>query len=202
MRPRCASSTDPFIKLARVIDPLERKDAEAVEADLANQESSRTTKVARALLAVFGSSVAPDATFSLRISDGEVKRYPMNGTYAPPTPLSMDCTTAITRSASEAPWDLTRRWAERRDSLDAADAARLRRTGGHHRREFGQPGDRAGTAEVVGLIFDGNMEMLPNRFLFTERVARSVWVDSRGIIEALRKVYGAKALADELTGGH
>ena len=52
--------------------------------------------------------------------------------------------------------------------------------------------------QVVGLIFDGNMEMLPNRFLFTERVARSVFIDSRGIIEALTKIYGARALADEL----
>jgi hypothetical protein len=52
--------------------------------------------------------------------------------------------------------------------------------------------------QVVGLIFDGNMEMLPNRFLFTERVARSVFIDSRGIIEALRTIYGARALADEL----
>ncbi len=60
--------------------------------------------------------------------------------------------------------------------------------------------NRAG--EVVGLIFDGNIEMLPGRFLFTEAVPRSVWVDSRGLLEALRKVYQADALAAELAPAH
>jgi MFS family permease len=57
-------------------------------------------------------------------------------------------------------------------------------------------------AEVVGLVFDGNIEMLPARFLFSERVIRTVWLDSRGIIEALRRVYDADALANELTRGN
>jgi hypothetical protein len=58
--------------------------------------------------------------------------------------------------------------------------------------------DRDGA--VVGLIFDENMEALPNRFLFRESAARSVWVDVRGLLEALRRVYGAAALAAELSG--
>jgi hypothetical protein len=54
----------------------------------------------------------------------------------------------------------------------------------------------------VGLIFDGNIEAQPMRFLFSEAVGRSVWVDSRGLIEALRRVYDADALANELTRGN
>ena len=193
-----AASTDPFIKLARVIDPLERVIAKRV-ADLNNQEARFNEQVARALFAVFGNSVAPDATFSLRITDGEVKRYPLNGTYAPAYTTFFGLYDRHASFPGEEPWSLTKRWSERRDSLDLSVPFNAVSTADIIGGNSGSPViNREG--QVVGLIFDGNMEMLPNRFLFTERVARSVWVDSRGIIEALRKVYGAKALADELEG--
>lgn len=193
-----AASTDPFIRLARVIDPLERRLQQQVT-DLTNEEARYDEQVARALLAVFGNSVAPDATFSLRISDGEVKRYPLNGTYAPAYTTFHGLYDRHHAFGDEAPWNLTRRWVERRDSLDLATPLNAVSTADIIGGNSGSPViDR--DARVVGLIFDGNIEMLPNRFLFTERVARSVWVDSRAIIEALRKVYDAGALADELTG--
>ncbi len=194
------SSSDPFIKLARVIEPLERK-VQAQAGDLSNDEAKYDERIARALLAVFGNSVAPDATFSLRISDGEVKRYPMNGTYAPPYTTFYGLYDRHYGFGSQAPWDLTQRWIDRRDSLDLTTPLDLVATADIIGGNSGSPViDREG--RLVGLIFDGNIEMLPNRFLFTERVARAVAVDSRGIVEALRKIYGATALADELTGGH
>lgn len=193
-----AASSDPFIKLARIIDPLERVIARRVT-DLNNQEDRSNELVARALLAVFGNSVAPDATFSLRISDGEIKRYPLNGTLAPAYTTFYGLYDRHASFGGEEPWHLTRRWEERRDSLDLSVPFNAVSTADIIGGNSGSPViNREG--QVVGLIFDGNMEMLPNRFLFTERVARSVWVDSRGIIEALRKVYDAGALADELEG--
>jgi hypothetical protein len=77
-----AKSNDPFIALARTIDPLERGNAKFVQRQL-DAETAASERVAQALLATHGNGVSPDATFSLRISDGEVKRYPLNGTYAP-----------------------------------------------------------------------------------------------------------------------
>jgi hypothetical protein len=193
-----AASQDPFLKLARVIDPLERAQAKHVQA-LASQESAATEKIAQALLATYGNSVAPDATFSLRISDGQPRRYPMNGTLAPAFTTFYGLYDRSLGFESKAPWNLPDRWQQRRDSLVLSTPYDVASTNDIIGGNSGSPVINR-DAEIVGLIFDGNIEGLPNRFLFTEYQARAVYLDSRGIVEALRKVYGAKALADELTG--
>lgn len=196
--PAISASTDPFIVLARTIDPLERG-VQTQWTDLADREAAQDELVARALLAVYGNSVAPDATFSLRISDGEVLRYRYNGTIAQPYTTFYGLYDRSAGFSGVPPFNLTARWVQRRDSLNLATQFNVAGTPDIIGGNSGSPViDR--NAEVVGLIFDGNIEMLPNRFLYTERVARSVWVDSRGIIEGLRRVYGAGALADEMTG--
>ncbi len=194
-----ARSTDPFIQLARLIDPLERALAREI-ADLNDREAQANELVARALLAVYGNAVAPDATFSLRISDGEVRRYPMNGSIAAPYTTFNGLYERASAFQEQAPFDLPARWKERRDSLAPDTPFNGVSTNDIIGGNSGSPVINR-DAEVVGLIFDGNIEMLPNRFLFTERVARSVWVDSRAILEALRKIYDAHALADELSQG-
>jgi hypothetical protein len=193
-----AASHDPFIVLARVIDPLERAMIKEVN-DLNDREATANERVARAFLAVYGNSMSPDATFSLRISDGEVKRYPMNGSEAPPFTTFYGLYDREASFGGEPPFNLPSRWKAARDSVNLALPFNGVSTGDIIGGNSGSP-VISKDAEVVGLIFDGNIEMLPNRFLFTERVARSVWVDSRAIIEALRKVYRAGALADELQG--
>ncbi|MEO8140148.1 MAG: S46 family peptidase [Gemmatimonadota bacterium] len=191
-----SASSDPFIQLARVIDPLDRA-LTREGTDLGDREAQANEQVARALLAVFGNQVAPDATFSLRISDGEVRRYPMNGSIAAPYTTFNGLYERAAAFGGQPPFDLPPRWKERRDSLLPDTPFNVASTNDIIGGNSGSPVINR-DAEVVGLIFDGNIEMLPNRFLFTERVARSVWVDSRAIVLALRRVYDAHALADEL----
>jgi hypothetical protein len=190
--------SDPFVALARVIDPLEREVDQKVTA-LFNREAQQDERVARALLAVFGNKVAPDATFSLRISDGMVKRYPYNGTLAAPYTTFYGLYDRWAAFGGKDPWHLPQRWIDARSRMDLATPLNAVSTNDIIGGNSGSPViNRDG--EIVGLIFDGNIEQLPNRFLFREGAERSVWVDSRGILEALRNVYDAGALADELAG--
>ena len=191
-----AQSHDPFIALARTIDPLERAIQKQVTA-LLSQEAQNDERVARAVLAAFGTSIAPDATFSLRISDGEVKRYPMNGTFAPAFTTIYGLYDRSSAFGGKEPWNLTAAWRAARDSVTLATPLNGVSTADIIGGNSGSPVvDREG--KLVGLIFDENMEALPLRFLFGEATGRSVWVDARGIVEALRHVYHAGALADEL----
>jgi hypothetical protein len=189
---------DPFVALARVIDPLERDIDQQVTA-LLNREARQDERVARALLAVFGNKVAPDATFSLRISDGTVKRYPYNGTQAAPFTTFYGLFDRWAAFGGKEPWNLPQRWIDARGRIDLATPLNGVSTNDIIGGNSGSPVVNR-NAEIVGLIFDGNIEQLPNRFLFREGAERSVWVDSRGILEALRSVYDAAALADELAG--
>lgn len=198
--PAVAASTDPFVALARVIDPLERPIATRWP-QLTNEETSNNELVARALLAVFGNSVAPDATFSLRISDGEVRGYPYNGTLAQPYTTLYGMFDRSVGMGGRDPFALTPKWLAARERLDLSTPLNAVSTNDIIGGNSGSPViNRDG--EVVGLIFDGNIEGLPLRFLFSERVGRSVWVDSRAIIESLRRVYDATPLANEMTRGN
>jgi len=195
-----AASTDPFIALAKTIDPLERA-VSTQWTTWTNEESQNEELIARAELAVFGNSVPPDATFSLRITDGEVKRYPMNGTYAPAYTTFYGLYDRAYGFGLQEPWNLTPRWLAARSRLDLSTPFDAVSTNDIIGGNSGSPViNRDG--EIVGLIFDGNMESSAMRFLFSEAVGRAVWVDSRAIVEALRRVYDAGDLANELTRGN
>ena len=193
-----AASEDPAIILARTVDARARELSQRAE-ELGAIESVNEEKVAEALFHVYGTALPPDATFTLRLSDGVVARYPLNGTYAPYKTTFYGLFDRAASFDHKDPWFVAPKWKAAKDKLDLSTPLNFVCTADIIGGNSGSPVINQ-NAEVVGLVFDGNIEMLPNRFLYTDEVSRTVSVHSDAIIEALRKIYNAGELADEIEG--
>jgi hypothetical protein len=192
------AANDPMIELARSYDAAAREVRKIVEAQEEIKQQAYA-QIAAAKFAVEGTGTYPDATFSLRLSFGVVKGYEENGKRVP---FQTTFAGLFERSAehhNQPPFDLPERWIKRKDKLNLDTPLNFVLTADIIGGNSGSPVvNRKG--ELVGIIFDGNIQSLVLDYVYTEEVARALAVHSQGIMEALRKVYEADKLADELTG--
>jgi len=193
------ASTDPMIGLARTIDPFDRQRIKAFEDSVESVETPAGEKIGQARFAVYGKSLYPDATFTLRLAYGAVKGYPMNGTQAPPMTTFYGLYDRAYSFGLRFPYDLPARYLERRSSLDLAGPLNFVSTCDIIGGNSGSPVVNK-QGELVGLIFDGNIESLVGDFVYYEVNNRAVAVHSGAIVEVLRDLYDASSLADELEG--
>ena len=189
---------DPMTDLARMIEAPAR---EARKAHETQEEIKRQAygEIANARFAIEGTSNYPDATFTLRLSYGKVLGYEEDGKQIPPF---TDFAGFYQRSAehdNQPPFDLPPRWIERKAKLNLATKFNFVSDEDIIGGNSGSPVVNKAN-EFVGIIFDGNIQSLVLDCIFSDKQARAVSVDSAAISEALRKVYDAGALADELEG--
>ena len=193
------ASHDPMIELARLVDPEARKVRKTIESEVEEVQRQAYAEIAKVKFALEGTSTYPDATFTLRLSFGQVKGYEEDGKHIP---FETTFTGLYKRSAehhNREPFNLPPRWVEKKDRLNLKTPLNFVSTADIIGGNSGSPVINR-RAEVVGLIFDGNIQSLALDFAYSDEQARALAVHSSGIVEALRKVYDAGALADELTG--
>jgi hypothetical protein len=194
-----SASTDPLIVAMRAVEP----DALAVRKQFDDKIDSVVrldgAAIARARFAQSGFSQPPDATFTLRLSYGAVKGYEENGKHIPYFTTLGGAFEHAAAHNSRPPYNLPESWINSKSKLDLKTPLDFVSTPDIIGGNSGSPTVNK-QGEVVGIIFDGNIQMLPGNFAYTDVQARAVSVDARGIQEALRNIYGATALADELLG--
>jgi hypothetical protein len=194
-----AASTDPMIVLQRALDPMRREQIKWQEDNVQSVEQAAGEKLGKARFAAYGKGTYPDATFTLRLSYGQVKGYPMNGTEAPSKTTFYGLYDRATGFDFEGPFYLPSRYKEERDKLDLSTPLDFVTTNDIIGGNSGSPVINR-NADIVGLIFDGNIESLVGDFVYDETANRAVAVHTGGMTEALRKLYGAQRLVDELLG--
>jgi Peptidase S46 len=193
------ASTDPLIVLMRNVDPEARAVRKRFDDEVDAVVRRDGATIARARFAQTGFTQPPDATFTLRLSYGTVKGYEENGKKIPYFTTFAGAFQHAAEHGDKSPYDLAPSWFKMKSQLNLQTPLNYVSTADIIGGNSGSPTvNKAG--EVVGIIFDGNIQSLVLDFYYDDRQSRAVHVDSRGIIEALRKIYGADGLADELTG--
>jgi hypothetical protein len=196
---RFAADEDPGIVAARTLYPLQ-KAAQQSETELGSTIAMQGALLGQALHAVYGTATSPDATMTLRFSDGRVQGYDYNGTVAPWATTFYGLYARGIEFGQKYPFDIPQPWLDAESKIALAQRVCFVSTNDI-------VGGNSGSCvvdqdlRVVGLIFDGNIESLPNDFYYTQQKARAVSVHGAAIEQALQHVYGMGRVLDELKAG-
>ncbi len=190
------ASKDPLIQLAMIINPEVRRQR-AVTEELDEQDKQAYAQVAEARFAVLGTSVYPDATFTLRLAFGPVMGYEQDGQQIPAWTTIGGAYEHEKKHAGQSDYVLPKSWKDAEPSLVKNTPFNFVSTADIIGGNSGSPVvNRSG--ELVGLIFDGNIQSLSGNYVYTEKQSRSVSVHSSALREALQVVYGASHIVKEL----
>lgn len=192
-----AASTDPMIILARSIDAQSRKVHIEYEAAVQEPQTQALTEINRARFALFGRDAYPDATGTLRFSFGTVKGYEQDGSQISPWTTMGGAFEHETKHSEAWPFKLPASWIQSKSQLDLQTPFNFVSTADITGGNSGSPVVNR-TGELVGVIFDSNRQGVANNFAYTDVQARAVSVDSRAILETLRRIYHADVLLNEL----
>jgi len=196
-----AASKDPFIELARLVDARSRELRSKYDNEVLGVERDAYSKIAQAVFATNGDAAYPDGTFTLRLSYGQVKGYIENGKPVSPFTEVRGLYVRGDEHKQQPPYKITDSWMKARAAVNPTTPFDFVSTNDIVGGNSGSPVINV-KGELVGLIFDGNIQSLPGYFIYDQAVNRAVSVDARGILEALRVVYKANWIADELVGGN
>jgi hypothetical protein len=188
------SSPDPMILFATSIDPEARAVRKQFEEAVEAPQVKNGELIAKARFEIYGTSIYPDATFSARLSYGQIKGFPQSGKQVPPFTYFGG---AFERATGKDPFILPKRWVDAKPRLDLNTPDNFCSTHDIIGGNSGSPVINK-EAEIVGLIFDGNLASLGGDYGYDGRVNRAVSVHSAAIFKALEKVYGASRLTAEL----
>lgn len=194
-----ARSSDPFLAFVSGVS-AHAQSVRARFADAVAREQARVQILGKAVFDVYGTSIPPDATFTLRIADGVVKTYEYNGTVAPAFTTFYGLYDRYHSFQKKDPWDIPERWKTPSSAFDLSTRFNFISTNDIIGGNSGSP-VLSKNLEVVGIAFDGNIESLPGDFIFDDTKNRCVSVHSAGILEALEDIYKAERLAKELRAG-
>ncbi len=190
-----AKSTDPMIRLALTVEAPAEKIRKEYQDTIGSLEASAGEKIAAYRFRLFGASDYPDGTSTPRLAFGEVKGYTDRAGMS--APFAATFSGLYYRRNNDGPYQVSKQWVDAKDKLDPVATLDFVSTVDIGGGDYGSPAvNEAG--ELIGVTFDGNLESLPEVFLYTDEQARAVHVSTQGITEALIVVYRAAALLKEL----